>query len=215
MKIISVNISLPKKVIYGKEIVTTGIFKLPIVGPIKLEKLNLEGDKQADLTVHGGINKAVYVYPKEYYDYWQNKLLRTDLSWGMFGENFTTEGLFEDDVNVGDIFNIGTCKIMATQPRIPCYKLGIKFGNMGVIKEFLNSGKPGIYFSVIREGIVEAGNTIHLLKKDENNITIKDILLLFQKKIKDIKLMNRALKVDALPDSWKEYFSSQLSKIDK
>src|SRR6185437_1093443 len=140
MKIISVNVSLPKKVTYGNDIVTTGIFKLPIVGPIKLEKLNLEGDKQADLTVHGGINKAIYAYPKEYYNYWQNKLLRTDLSWGMFGENFTTEGLFEDDVNVGDIFNIGTCEIMATQPRIPCYKLGIKFGNMGIIKEFLNSG---------------------------------------------------------------------------
>ena len=205
MKIISVNIGIPKRVIYGKEIVTTGIFKSPITGPVKLEKLNLQGDIQADLKVHGGLNKAVYAYPKEHYSYGQNKL-RTDLSWGMFGENFTTEGLFEEQVNVGDIFQIGTCEIMATQPRIPCYKLGIKFDDMKVVEEFLNSSRPGIYFSVIREGVVEAGDTIHLLKKDKNNVTIKDILLLYQKKNKDINLLNRVLQVDALPESWKRYF---------
>ncbi len=210
MKIISVNIGLPKRVFYGKDLVTTGIFKSPVSGLVKLEKLNLQGDGQADLKVHGGLNKAVYAYPKEHYTYWQNKLLRTDLSWGMFGENFTTEGLFEDQVNVGDIFQIGTSEIMATQPRIPCYKLGIKFDDMKVVKEFLNSGKPGIYFSVIREGMVEAGDAIHLLKKDKNNVTIKDILLLYQKKTKNIELMSSAMKVDALPESWKRYFDEQI-----
>ncbi len=169
------------------DVITTSIFKTPIKGPIKLDKLNLEGDKQADLTVHGGLNKAVYAYPKEHYSYWQDKL-HTNLSWRMFGENFTTAGLFEDNVNVGDIFHIGTCEIMATQPRISCYKLGIKFGDTRGVKEFLNSGKPGIYFSVSREGIVEAGNTIILVKKDKNNNYHKRYSIVISKKYQKYRI---------------------------
>jgi MOSC domain-containing protein YiiM len=128
MKIRSVNVGLPRNVSFREEIVTTGIFKEPVKGPVKLRKLNLDGDKQADLTVHGGKDKAVYAYPMEHYDYWQRELPNTVLLWGIFGENFTTEGLIEDSVNIGDRFHIGSAEVVATQPRMPCYKLGVRFG---------------------------------------------------------------------------------------
>src|ERR687888_98634 len=164
MKILSVNVGLPRKVLFSGEVVTTGIFKEPVKGRIKLRRLNLDGDKQADLTVHGGFDKAVYTYPAEHYDYWKNRLPNMKLSWGMFGENFTTEGLLEDQVNIGDIFRVGSSELVATQPRMPCYKLGVKFGRMDIVKKFMDSKLPGIYFRVIKEGEVEAGDAIELIR---------------------------------------------------
>jgi MOSC domain-containing protein YiiM len=215
MKILSINVGLPREVPFGEEIVTTGIFKEPVEGPVKLRKLNLDGDKQADLTVHGGEDKAVYAYPMEHYEYWQRELPNLALPWGMFGENFTTEGLMEDSVNIGDSFHVGSAKIVATQPRMPCYKLGVKFGRTDIIKQFLASGRPGIYFKVIQEGQVEAGNSIELISKDENNITVKDIVRLYVKDNKDVESMRRAIRVKALPIGWRYHFCQRIEQLAK
>jgi len=215
MKILSVNVGLPRDVLFRGEIVTTGIFKESVKGELKLRKLNLDGDKQADLTVHGGEDKAVYTYPMEHYEYWHGELPNTALPWGMFGENFTTEGLMEDAVNIGDLFQIGSAKVIATQPRMPCYKLGVKFGRMDIVRRFLASGRPGIYFKVLKEGEVEAGDVIELLGKDKNNVTIKDIVRLYVNDNKDIETMQRAIKVKDLPLGWRHHFLRQIEHIGK
>ena len=191
---------------------TTGIYKEPVKGRIKLRKLNLDGDKQADLTVHGGVDKAIYAYPGEHYSYWDKELPGMSLAWGMFGENFTTQGMFEEMVHVGDQFQVGTSKVVATQPRMPCYKLGVKFGRMDIIKKFLASGLTGIYFKVIREGELEQGDEIKLIKKDENNVTIKDIVRLYTVNKDDLQTMERAIKVKDLPNGWKSHFIAQLKQ---
>ena len=179
MKILSVNIGLPLEVLFRDEVVTTGIFKEPVEGRVRLRKLNLDDDKQADLTVHGGQDKAIYAYPLEHYECWRHELpSATTLPYGMFGENLTTQGLMEDAVNIGDQFQIGSsgsAKVIATQPRMPCYKLGVKFGRMDIISRFLASGRPGIYFKVLREGEIGATDEIQLVKRDKNNVTVKDM----------------------------------------
>lgn len=216
MKLISVNVGLPVKVKFGNEIVTTGIFKNPVDKRINLKKLNLEGDRQADLTVHGGLDKAVYSYPYEYYDFWRKEFPDISFNWGMFGENLTTEGLFESQVNVGDRFQIGSAQLVATQPRMPCYKLGVKFGRMDIIKKFLKSEKSGIYFKVIKEGGIFINDTIKLIKKDNNNITIKNIVELITKEDKEnTTLLEKTVKVRDLPQGWKNYFLEKLSYSKK
>ena len=159
-KILSINVSLPEEIDFEGQKVTTGIFKKPIEGRIMLRTLNLDGDKQADLTVHGGPDKAVYAYPIEHYEFWRKVYPDMEMPNGMFGENFTIEGLMESEVSVGDAFEIGSSKVIATQPRMPCYKLGVKFGRMDVLKKFLASGRSGIYFKVLEEGEVGAGDSI-------------------------------------------------------
>jgi MOSC domain-containing protein YiiM len=200
---------------FQNELVTTGIFKEPVRGRVRLRKLNLEGDKQADLTVHGGADKAIYAYPKEHYNYWKKELPGMSLPWGMFGENFTTQGMFEETVNVGDQFQVGTAKVVATQPRMPCYKLGVKFGRMDIIKKFLGSGLTGVYFKVMKEGDLEQGDEIKLIKKDENNITIKDIVRLYTVNNDDLQTMERAVKVKDLPNGWRFHFIEQLKLARK
>ena len=165
MKLLSLNVGLPRQVKFQNELVTTGIFKEPVSGRVGLRKLNLDGDKQADLTVHGGADKAIYAYAREHYSYWHKELNGMSLPWGMFGENFTTQGMFEEMVNIGDQFQVGTAKVVATQPRMPCYKLGVKFGRMDIIKKFLSSGLTGVYFKVMKEGELEQGDEIKLIKK--------------------------------------------------
>lgn len=200
---------------FQNELVTTGIFKEPVSGRVRLRKLNLEGDKQADLTVHGGADKAIYAYPKEHYNYWKKELPGMSLPWGMFGENFTTQGMFEETVNVGDQFQVGTAKVVATQPRMPCYKLGVKFGRMDIIKKFLASGLTGVYFKVMKEGDLEQGDEIKLIKKDENKVTIKDIARLYTVNKDDLQTMDRAVKVKDLPNGWKSHFIEQLKLARK
>jgi MOSC domain-containing protein YiiM len=214
-KILSVNVSYPKEVDYEGQKVTTGIFKEPIEGRVKLGTLNLDGDKQADLTVHGGPDKAVYAYPIEHYEFWRKVYPNMEMPNGMFGENFTTEGLMEIDINVGDIFEIGSSKVIATQPRMPCYKLGVKFGRMDVLKKFLASGRSGIYFKVLEEGEVGAGDPIIQIKKDTNRVGISDIVRLYASDREDIKMMRRTLKVEALPKGWKDYFYEQIRRVEK
>ena len=215
MKVLSVNVGFPRKVLFNGQIITTAIFKDPVKGPIMLRKLNLDGDKQADLTVHGGLDKAVYSYPSEHYDYWRKQFPNTDLVWGMFGENFTTEGLFEDAVNVGDQFQIGSAKLVATQPRMPCYKLGVRFGRMDVIRRFMASGRPGIYFKVSTEGEVQTGDKIKIIRRDKNNVTVKDIVSLYiaRNDIDNIETMKRATKIRDLPEGWRYEFQQKIEQL--
>src|SRR5205807_1709625 len=188
--------------------------KEPVDGPLMLRVLNLDGDRQADLTVHGGKSKAVYAYPSEHYELWRKELPEIDLPYGMFGENFTTEGFGEDAVNVGDRFRIGKAELMATEPRLPCYKLGIKFGRVDIIKRFLQSRRTGFYFAVLKEGEVTAGDEIELISRDENGITISDITRLYAFDKNELETMRRAVKLPALSESWREYFASRIEKIE-
>jgi MOSC domain-containing protein YiiM len=212
MRILSVNVGLPREVTWQGKLVTTGIFKEPVKAPVMLRTLNLDGDQQADLTVHGGVDKAVYVYPSEHYGYWRAQLPGVDLSWGVFGENFTTEGLLEETVYIGDRFRIGDAQVVVTEPRMPCYKLGIKFGRADIIKRFLASRRTGFYFAVTREGMVSAGDAIEFIGRDQREISVADITRLYAFEKNDLKGLRRAIGVEALPESWKGYFQHQLEK---
>ena len=212
MRLISLSVALPRTVEWNGEAVTTGIFKEPVQGPVMLRTLNLDGDRQADLSVHGGPSKAVYAYPSEHYEYWKRELPEMSLPYGMFGENFTTKGLLEDTVNVGDRFSIGEAEFMATEPRMPCYKLGIKFGRPDIIKRFLQSRRTGFYFAVLKEGLVKAGDQIELISRDANKITIADITRLYAFEKEDLETLRRAVKLKALSRSWREYFQKRIEK---
>jgi MOSC domain-containing protein YiiM len=212
MKVLSLNVGLPREVTWQGRLVTTGIFKEPIQGRVMMRTLNLDGDQQADLTVHGGVSKAVYAYPSEHYNYWRTELPGMDLSWGMFGENFTTEGLLEDGVYIGDRFRIGKREVTVTEPRMPCYKLGIKFGRADIIKRFLASRRTGFYFAVMGEGMVGAGDDVELIGREQQEISVADITRLYAFDKDDVKSLRRAIQVEALPQSWKGYFQHQLEK---
>src|SRR2546423_2274553 len=213
MKLLSLNVGLPRLVEYNGEPIATGIFKEPVPGPVMLRTLNLDGDRQADLSVHGGLSKAVYGYPSEHYEFWKKELPDMKLPYGMFGENFTTEGQFEDTVNVGDRFRAGKAEVMVTEPRLPCFKLGIKFGRADIIKRFLQSRRTGFYFAVLKEGEVKAADEIELLSRDENDITIADITRLYAFEKGDLETMRRVVKLGALSESWREYFLQRLEKL--
>jgi MOSC domain-containing protein YiiM len=215
MKLISVNVGLPREVIWKGKTVTTGIFKEPVSDRVMVRSLNLESDGQADLTVHGGLEKAVYVYPFEHYDYWRSELPDTELILGNFGENFTTTGLKEEELNIGDRFQIGTVKLMVTQLRLPCYKLAIRFGRSDMVKRFLASRRTGFYFSVLQEGDVGTGDTLELVSRDENNITVADITRLYTREQTDPELLHRAAQLEALPASWRDYFLEQSRRQDE
>jgi MOSC domain-containing protein YiiM len=212
MKILSVNVGLPREVTWQGKLVTTGIFKEPVQGRVMMRTLNLNGDQQADLTVHGGVSRAVYLYPSEHYSYGRTELPGMDLPWGMFGENFTTEGFLENTIYIGDRFRIGETEIMVTEPRMPCDKLGIKFGRADIIKHFLASRHTGFYFAVTREGIVGAGDAVQLIGHEQQEISVADITRLYAFDKDDVKGLRRAIQVDALPESWKGYFQHQLEK---
>jgi MOSC domain-containing protein YiiM len=180
-----------------------------------LRRLNLDGDKQADLTVHGGVDKAVYSYAAEHYDYWRGELPSMNLPWGMFGENFTTEGLLEDNVNIGDTLQVGSAKLMVTQPRMPCYKLGVRFGRMDIVRRFMASGRPGIYFKVLEEGEVVKGDKIKIIRKDKNNVTVIDIVRMYIRDHGDIEIMKRAIKIGSLPEGWKYEFLQRINDLER
>lgn len=211
MELISLNVGLPRDVIWRGRAVTTGIYKEPVAGAVRLRKLNLDGDRQADLSVHGGPEKAVYLYPSEHYAYWRDELGRPELTWGMFGENFTIDGLLEKETNIGDTFRIGSALLMVTQPRMPCYKLGIKFERDDILKRFLSSLKSGFYLSVLEEGEVAAGDEIKLVARDPHNITVQDITKLYSTERDNDALKRRAIEVEALPLNWRNFFLKQLS----
>jgi MOSC domain-containing protein YiiM len=216
MKLVSVNTGLPREVSWHGKNVTTGIFKQPIDGRVALSRLNLDGDRQADLSVHGGEHKAVYCYPIEHYDYWKRELLRQDLPLAIFGENFTTEGMLEETVHLGDQFSVGSAQVVVAQPRLPCYKLGIRFQSDDMVKRFLASGRTGFYLAVIREGVVGAGDEITVIARDPNAVPVSEITRLFRVErfsADDVAAARRALRVAALPESWKEHFRERHSSL--
>ncbi len=215
MKLISVSTGLPQEVTWHGRIVTTGIFKYPVEGRVALHKLNLDGDRQADLTVHGGEYKAVYCYPVAHYDYWRRELPGRELPTAIFGENFTTDGLHEDSVHIGDRFSIGSAEVIVTQPRLPCYKLGVRFQSDDIVKRFLASGRTGFYLAVTHEGEVGAGDEINVIDRDPNTVSVSEITRLYIAKRygdEEVNSAARALRVAALPESWKEYFRERLDR---
>jgi MOSC domain-containing protein YiiM len=217
MKLVSVNTGLPREVTWHGTTVTTGIFKLPVQGSITLRTLNLDGDRQADLTVHGGEHKAVYCYPIEHYSVWKKDLPGWEFPMAVFGENFTTDGLLESSVHLGDQFSIGYAKVVVTQPRLPCYKLGIRFQADDMVRRFLASGRTGFYLAVTSEGEVSAGDKIEPLSSDPNAVPVSEITRLYIAKRygeDDVKSVQRALHVAALPESWKEYFRERLRRMN-
>lgn len=212
MKLISLNVALPRLAMWRTETVKTGIFKQPVSGPVQLRTLNLDGDRQADLAVHGGPNKAVYAYPSEHYEFWRQELLgEPQLPWGMFGENFTSEGLFEHELRIGDRLQIGGAILVVRQPRIPCYKLGIKFQRSDIIARFLRSGRSGFYFSVEREGTVEAGNSFEFLSRAPEAISIAEMNRVFAEDKYNVELLNKAIESPALPEDWRDYLKKRLT----
>ncbi len=210
MKLISLNIARPRLALYKGASINTGIFKKPVSGRVALRTLNLDGDRQADLAVHGGPYKAVYAYPSEHYEYWRAELPGTDLPWGMFGENFTTEGLGEN-VHVGDRFRIGSAILMVRQPRMPCYKLAAKFQREDIIERFLRSGRSGFYFSVEHEGEVGVGDSFDLISRNHDGITIAEMNRLFLREKYDRDLLQKAVATATLPENWREYFLPRLN----
>jgi len=210
MRVVSVNVGLPRGVAWRGKTVTTAIFKEPVAGRVALRSLNLDGDRQADLTVHGGREKAVYAYPVEHYRYWRTELADAAFPYGAFGENLTTEGLREHAVHVGDRFRVGSAELLLTQPRLPCYKLGIRFGRADMVKRFLASGRTGFYFAVLREGEVGAGDVIQLLARDELGVSIAEVTRLYLGEHPDHEALRRAIRVAALPASWRAHFLERL-----
>jgi MOSC domain-containing protein YiiM len=215
MKIVSVNVSLPRTVRWKNRDVTTGIFKEPVQGRVIARKLDLDGDQQADLTVHGGVNKAIYGYPTDHYSFWRSELPGMDLPWGMFGENLSIEGLREDETRIGDRFQVGTALLMATQPRIPCYKLAVKFGRDDILKRFLQSEKSGVYFSVLKEGFIQAGDMIEKIHQDDSGISVTDINRLYAWHRDDAPMLRRVVHLEALPQDWRDYFGQQLEMLEQ
>ena len=213
MRVVSVNVGQPREVQWKRRTVSTGIFKEPVKGRVMARKLNLDGDRQADLSVHGGPEKAIYVYPAEYYQSWRAELPEMDLPWSMFGENLTIEGLQDGQVNIGDEFRIGSAHVVVTQPRMPCYKLGLKFQRDDILKRFLVSDRSGFYLAVLEEGEIEAGDSITLLKRDEHNVTVTDIMHLYTSDKNNLDALQRAILVPALPQGWRDYFNERIDQL--
>jgi MOSC domain-containing protein YiiM len=215
MQLVSVNVGLPRTVIWKGRTVKTGIFKTPTNGRVRVQTLNLDGDRQADLSVHGGPDKAIYVYPSEHYDYWRGEFPNMELPWGMFGENFTTTGLVEGAVNVGDTFRIGSAVAMVTQPRVPCYKLAAKFGREDIVKRFLASGRSGFYLKVVQEGEVGVGDVIELISRDGHAVTVEDVANLYRDGPDQVSLLQRVVQVEALPENWRDHFRQQIDQLQR
>ena len=213
MKIVSVNVGLPRPVSWRGRRIMTGIFKEPVDRRVRVRKLNLEGDGQADLSVHGGVDKAVYVYPSEHYPFWRRELDLEDLPWGSFGENLTTEGWWEDEVHIGDRFRVGTAEVVVTQPRMPCFKLAMKFDRDDIVESFLEAGRPGFYLAVLQEGELGAGDTMERIHEDENRVSVVDMVRLYLDRHgeADRDLVERAVRVEALPKSWRGHFRKRLT----
>jgi MOSC domain-containing protein YiiM len=215
MKHISLNIGRPRQIQWQGKTVTTAIFKEPVDGPSALHAFNLEGDQQADLTDHGGIDKPVYAYPVEHYPFWQNELPDMTLPYGQFGENLTTSGLLEDTVHIGDRFRIGTAELIVTQPRLPCYKLGLRFGRSDMVKRVLASRRTGFYFAVLQEVTVQPGDPLQLTHQDQHRITVADITRLYAFDEDNLPLLHRAPQVKAHPQDWRGYFQERIEKYGR
>jgi MOSC domain-containing protein YiiM len=214
MKLLSVNVGLPREIEWKGKVVRTSIFKEPVSGRVRVAQLNVQGDQQSDLSVHGGIDKAVYAYPSEHYVFWRQKLPGIDLPWGAFGENFTTAGLHEETVHIGDRFRVGSAEFVVTQPRMPCFKLGIRFDRPDIVKQFLQSGRSGFYLAVLKEGEVIAGDSIELLKRGAGGVTVADVVNLYGRDAASQELLRRVSDLPSLPEGWRDYFRKRLWNPD-
>ena len=210
MRLLAVHVGMPRDVEWRGRSVRTSIFKSPVSHRVRVTTLNLEGDEQSDLSVHGGPEKAVYAYPAEHYPLWRSELADPALAYGAFGENLTTEGLLEDEVCIGDRYRIGTTELVVTQPRTPCYKLGIRFGRPEMVRRFHESGRSGFYFSVAREGELAAGDPIERLARDPQGVTVADVVRLYVAGSADQPLLERASRHPGLPAGWRDYFQKRL-----
>ena len=215
MQVLSINVGLPRELEWRGQLVRTSIFKEPVASRVRIERLNVEGDRQSDLSVHGGADKAVYAYPSEHYPFWRQELPGVDLPWGAFGENLTTTGLMESELHVGDRLRIGSAELVVTQPRLPCFKLGIRFGRADMVKRFLKSGRTGFYLAVAREGEAAAGDEIFLIARAPAAVTVSDIVSLYASDAENQELLRRATALDSLPESWREYFRKRLWRPDE
>ena len=209
----SLNVGPPRLVPWRGQLVSTGIFKESVEGPRRVAGVNVEGDRQADLSVHGGPDKAVYAYPVEHYAPWEAELGRR-LPYGMFGENFSVEGVpLEDDLAVGDRLRVGSAELVVTQPRLPCFKLGIRFDDAGMVRRFLEAGRTGYYLRIVTEGDVEAGDPVEIVARDPAAVPVSEVTRVFTRARRDAGAIQRLLAVDALPEEWRTYFERQLEKI--
>lgn len=211
MRVISLNVGGPREVEWRGDVVLTSIFKSAVNGRRPVSAVNVDGDQQSDLTVHGGVEKAVYAYPSEHYAYWRGELPEAELPWGAFGENLTVEGLLENDVRIGDRYRIGTVEVVVSQPRVPCFKLDIRFGRADMVKRFLHSGRSGFYFAVATPGELGAGDAIEPLARGDAALTVAVIAGLYAGAIDDPALMRRASQSAALPEGWREGFRRRLA----
>jgi MOSC domain-containing protein YiiM len=210
MRVVSVNVGLPRDIPWRGGSVRTGIFKNPVPGPVPVRRLNLDGDAQADLTVHGGRDKAVYAYPAEHYPFWQSEMPDRLFPWGVFGENLTTEGVLESEVCIGDEFRVGTARLAVTQPRMPCFKLAVRFDDSRMVKRFMAAGRPGVYFAVLDEGEVSPGDPIECVRRDSAGITLANLLALIVDANATPDRLRRALAVSGLAEVWRHEFEDRL-----
>ncbi len=215
MKLISVAVGRPRDVTWRGIAVRTSIWKTPVAGRVAVSQLNLAGDEQSDLSVHGGLDKAVYVYPSEHYPYWKSELPDLEFPWGAFGENFTSEGLpLEDQIEIGDRLRAGSAEFVVRQPRIPCYKLGVRFDRPDMVKRFLHSRRSGFYLAVVREGEVAVGDTLEFTERSASGVTVTDIVNLYTVDADNQELMRRAAAVPALAEGWRDYFRERLGEVE-
>ena len=215
MELLSVNVGLPREVTWKGKRVLTGIFKDPVSGPVRVRATNLDGDRQADLSVHGGPWKAVYAYPSEHYVYWREELPEADLPWGAFGENLTTVGL-DESVQIGDVLDIGDARFAVTEPRLPCSKLAVRFALPDMPKRFLASRRNGFYLRVVREGEVVAGDSIQRVERGTDDLTVADVVELYAgERRDDPQLLQRAVAAEALSPTWREWFANRLRALER
>jgi MOSC domain-containing protein YiiM len=213
MRVISLNVGEPRVVQVADQEVVTAIFKEPAPGPLMLRRLNLDGDRQADLEVHGGKNKAIYAYASEHYVFWRREFPGRDLPWGMFGENLTTEGLTEENVSIGDQLRIGEALVAVSQPRLPCYKLGIRFNRADIVKRFFASRRSGIYFSVLEEGLVKTGDAIEVVSRDPRGIRVADVNRAYADAAGNLPLLRRIVLANILPDGLQSDLADQMAAL--
>jgi len=206
MKVLSVNVGSLQKMLRNGKKIQTGIFKKSTEGPINVKWLGLEGDQQANKKLHGGIDKAICVYPSEYYELWKEELGKPDLSFGDFGENLTTFGLLEDDIYLGDRLRIGSVEVVVTQPREPCITLNVRLGRKDLSALIRKSGRSGFYFSVEKEGIIENGDSIESISKEENRVSVSDFNQIINGETGIADIIERASKIDILPPRLKKQF---------
>ena len=215
-QLLAVCVGRPQSIAYNGRQVSTAIFKQPVQGKVMCRALGLNGDAQADLTMHGGVEKAIYAYPVEHYAYWERELARGDLPLGQFGENFILRGLAEDRVRLGDVFRVGHARVQVTQPRVSCYKIGLRLNaGPGFPKRFLESGRLGYYFRVLEEGEVEAGDAVELEDSDARSITIAEFIEFSQSRLDESSGIRRILESRALPKSWRAHFEERLDGHDR